>query len=313
MAAQVRVLRERVRSVKSTQKITKAQETIATSRIAKSQARVAAAAPYSSQITDVLTALAGASSLDHPLLTERPEPKRAGILLVTSDRGLCGGYNVNAIKKAEELSSLLRSEGKEPVLFIIGRKGVGYYTFRQKTIQASWTGFSEKPEYEDAQAAAAVLLPAFLAGSDGEVDSDAGAVAGIDELHVVSTHFASMLTQTPRARRIAPMEIEYVETGANDTHTLLPSYEFEPSPDSLLDALLPKYVTTRIYAALLDAAASESAARRQACKSATDNANEIIKTLSRQANQARQAQITQELSEIVGGSDALAASAGDED
>lgn len=313
MAAQVRVLRERVRSVKSTQKITKAQETIATSRIAKSQARVAAAAPYSSQITDVLTALAGASTLDHPLLTERPEPKRAGILLVTSDRGLCGGYNVNAIKKAEELSSLLRSEGKEPVLFIIGRKGVGYYTFRQKTIQASWTGFSEKPEYEDAQAAAAVLLPAFLAGSDGEVDSDAGAVAGIDELHVVSTHFASMLTQTPRARRIAPMEIEYVETGSNDTHTLLPSYEFEPSPDSLLDALLPKYVTTRIYAALLDAAASESAARRQACKSATDNANEIIKTLSREANQARQAQITQELSEIVGGSDALAASQGDED
>lgn len=313
MAAQVRVLRERVRSVKSTQKITKAQETIATSRIAKSQARVAAAAPYSSQITDVLTALAGASTLDHPLLTERPEPKRAGILLVTSDRGLCGGYNVNAIKKAEELSSLLRSEGKEPALFIIGRKGVGYYTFRQKTIQASWTGFSEKPEYEDAQAAAAVLLPAFLAGSDGEVDSDAGAVAGIDELHVVSTHFASMLTQTPRARRIAPMEIEYVETGSNDTHTLLPSYEFEPSPDSLLDALLPKYVTTRIYAALLDAAASESAARRQACKSATDNANEIIKTLSREANQARQAQITQELSEIVGGSDALAASQGDED
>lgn len=312
MAAQVRVLRERVRSVKSTQKITKAQETIATSRIAKSQAKVAAAAPYSSQITDVLTALAGASSLDHPLLTERPEPKRAGILLITSDRGLCGGYNVNAIKKAEELSSLLRSEGKEPVLFIVGRKGVGYYTFRQKPIQASWTGFSEKPEYEDAQTAASVLLPAFLAGSDGEIESDLGTVPGIDELHLVSTHFASMLTQTPRARRIAPMEVEYVETTSTDT-TLLPSYEFEPSPDALLDALLPKYVTTRIYAALLDAAASESAARRQACKSATDNANEIIKTLSREANQARQAQITQELTEIVGGADALAASQVDED
>lgn len=315
MAAQVRVLRERVRSVKSTQKITKAQETIATSRIAKSQARVAAAAPYSSQITDVLTALAGASTLDHPLLTERPAPKRAGILLITSDRGLCGGYNVNAIKKAEELSSLLRSEGKEPVLFIVGRKGVGYYTFRQKPIQASWTGFSEKPEYEDAQAAAAVLLPAFLAGSDGEIESELGPVAGVDELHVVSTHFASMLTQTPRARRVAPMEIEYVGTDSADTSSapLLPSYDFEPSPDALLDALLPKYVTTRIYAAMLDAAASESAARRQACKSATDNANEIIKTLSRQANQARQAQITQELTEIVGGADALAASSADED
>ena len=309
MAAQVRVLRERVRSVRSTQKITRAQETIATSRIAKAQAKVVASAPYAAGITEVLTALAGASTLDHPLLTERPNPRRAGILLITSDRGLCGGYNVGAIRAAEELSSLLRNQGKEPVLFVIGRKGVGYYAFRQRPIAASWTGFSEKPVYENAVNACETLLPAFLAGSDQTVGTDRGDLAGIDEIHLVSTHFVSMLTQAPQARRVAPMEVEYVGHEESGPQA---AYEFEPGPGELLDAILPKYVTTRIYAALLDSAASESAARRQACKSATDNANEIIKNLSRQANQARQAQITQELTEIVGGADALVA-AKDED
>jgi F-type H+-transporting ATPase subunit gamma len=308
VSAQVRVLRQRVKSVRSTQKITKAQEMIATSRIAKAQAKVAASAPYSGQITDVLTALASASTLDHPLLVERPNPQRAGILLITADRGLCGGYNSGAIKAAEELGALLRSQGKEPVLYVVGRKGVGYYTFRRRPIAASWTGFSERPEYTDAETAAEALLAAFLAGSDGQT---ADGEAGIDEIHVVSTHFNSMISQSPRANRVAPMEIEYVGTDAPGGP--LPAYEFEPGADLLLDALLPKYVTTRIYAALLDSAASESAARRQACKSATDNANEIIRTLSRQANQARQAQITQELTEIVGGADALAAANDEED
>ncbi len=306
MAAQVRVLRERVRSVRSTQKITRAQETIATSRIAKAQAKVAAAAPYSRQITEALTALAGASTITHPLLTQRSSPRRAGILLITSDRGLCGGYNVGVIKAAEELGALLRTQGKEPVLFVIGRKGVGYYSFRQRPIAASWTGFSEKPEYHDAVAACESLLPAFLAGSDGRTEAGD---PGIDEVHVVNTHFVSMLTQQPQARRVAPMEVEYVGSEGGP----VPAYEFEPSSDALLDAMLPKYVTTRIYAALLDSAASESAARRAACKSATDNANEIIRTLSRQANQARQAQITQELTEIVGGADALAQANADDD
>lgn len=312
MAAQVRVLRQRVRAVKSTQKTTKAMEMIATSRIAKAQAKVAAAAPYSRQITDVLTALASASTLDHPLLTERPEPKRAAILLITSDRGLCGGYNANAIKAAEELSALLRSQGKEPVLYIIGRKGVGYYTFRQRTIVQSWTGFSEKPTYADAEAAADALLPAFHAGSDGQTEDGA---AGVDEIHLVSTHFVSMITQSAQARRMAPLEIEFVHSSAENSggHTLLPAYEFEPSADQLLDEMLPKYIKTRIFAALLDSAASESAARRAACKAATDNANDIIRKLSREANQARQAQITQELSEIVGGADALAALGNEED
>ncbi len=308
MAAQVRVLRQRVKSVRSTQKITKAQEMIATSRIAKAQAKVAAAAPYSAQITDVLTALASASTLDHPLLNERDEPKRAGILLITADRGLCGAYNSAVIKAAEELGALLRSQGKEPVNFVIGRKGLGYLTFRQRPIAESWTGFSERPTYADAERATEALLPAFIAGSTGTTPDGE---AGIDEIHLVSTHFVSMITQRPQARRMAPMEIEYVESESTDT--LLPSYEFEPSSDRLLDEMLPKYLKTRIYAALLDAAASESAARRAACKAATDNANDIIRNLSRQANQARQAQITQELTEIVGGADALAAAGNEED
>jgi F-type H+-transporting ATPase subunit gamma len=308
MAAQVRVLRQRVKSVRSTQKITKAQEMIATSRIAKAQAKVAAAAPYSRQITEVLTALASASTLDHPLLNERESPTRAGILLISADRGLCGGYNSAVIKAAEELGALLRSQGKEPVVYVIGRKGLGYFTFRHRPVAASWTGFSERPTYADAERATEALLPAFTAGSAGSAPDG---TPGIDEIHLVSTHFVSMITQRPQARRMAPMEIEYVDH--DPSNEFPPLYEFEPSSDLLLDEMLPKYLKTRIYAALLDAAASESAARRAACKAATDNANDIIRNLSRQANQARQAQITQELTEIVGGADALAATGNEED
>ena len=303
------MLRQRVKSVRSTQKITKAQEMIATSRIAKAQAKVAASTPYSEMVTAALSALASVSSLRHSLLVERDDPKRAAILVITADRGLCGGYNSGAIRTAEELAALLRTKGMEPVFYVVGRKGVGYYTFRQRPIEASWTGFSERPTYADAEAIAAVLLDGFMAGSDG-IASDGE--PGVDEVHVVSTHFVSMMTQQPNARRLGPMEVEYVEHSSEE-HALLPAYEFEPDAEELLNALLPKYATSRIYAALLDSAASESAARRAACKSATDNANEIIKKLSRQANQARQAQITQELSEIVGGADALAAANAEED
>lgn len=314
--AQVRVLKQKIRATQSTQKLVKAQELIATSRIAKSQAQVAASTPYSEQVTEVLTALATASSLDHPLLSERPNPRRIGILLVTSDRGLCGGFNANGIKAAEELAALIREQGREPVLYVVGRKGVAYYSFRERPIEASWTGFSEKPSYADAEAAASLMLEAFKASSDGEVTLPDGTVSsGIDGIHVVSTHFVSMVSQVPRANRIAPLEIEYV--GADDVSDTssdpLPSYEFEPGADTLMDALLPKYVTTRIYAALLDSAAAESAARRAACKSAADNAADIIRKTTLLANQARQAQITQELSEIVGGVEALAASSNEED
>jgi F-type H+-transporting ATPase subunit gamma len=320
--ASLRELRSRIKSVNSTKKITKAQELIATSRITKAQARVAASKPYAEEITKVLSALASASgSLDHPLLNERPEPKRAAVLVVTSDRGMCGGYNSNVLKEAEELMQLLRSEGKEPVLYAMGAKGLTYYTFRDRDLKGAWTGFSQQPGYADAAKASRHLVELFMAGSGTEVAAynGEGTVEGVDELHIVYTRFVSMLTQTPEVRRMAPLEVEYkdenFELGEDmltDSNGAQPTaqYDFEPEAGTLLSALLPKYISTRIYSSLLDAAASESASRRTAMKAATDNANELVNTLSREANQVRQAQITQEISEIVGGANALASSAG---
>jgi F-type H+-transporting ATPase subunit gamma len=311
MGAQLRVLRRQIKTVQSTKKITKAMELIATSRIAKAQARVVASRPYADEITRVLSALASNSALDHPLLVEREAVRRVGVLVITSDRGLAGGYSSNAIKQTEELLALLRSQGKTPVLFVVGRKGIGYYKFRNRPIEASWSGFSEKPSYADAREVGQTLINAFTAGRD---DTDTGpgedGIAGVDELHIVYTQFKSMLTQLPVARRMAPLEVETAAEAAPEGY--LPAYEFEPEPEALLDGLLPKYVNTRIYAALLEAAASESAARRRAMKSASDNADGLIKTYTREANQARQAEITQEISEIVGGADALAAAGSDD-
>jgi F-type H+-transporting ATPase subunit gamma len=346
MAAQLRVLRRRIRSVQSTKKITKAMELIATSRIARAQARVEASRPYAGEITKVLSALASAAgTLDNPLLVERENPTRAAMLVVTSDRGLCGGYNANLIRAAEELHALLRDEGKSVALYLIGRKAVSYYTFRGQPIEQSWTGFSEQPTYSDAAAAGNVLVGAFLAGtddsagpspdsgSDPESDPESDPVPGVDELHIVYTEFRSMLTQTPQARRIAPLEVEYVDDNAASNEPShepnhkpknkqgpgqpprsdgpAPLYEFEPDADELLAHLLPKYINTRIYAALLEAAASEQAARSQAMKAATDNATDLIQDLTREANRARQGLITQEISEIVGGAEALSAAGSD--
>lgn len=312
MAAQLRELRQRIRSTQGLAKIFKAQEVIATTRISRAQARVEASRPYAQEITNVLSALAGAASnLDHPLLTERENPKRAGVLIVTSDRGLCGGYNANVLRAAEELVSLLRSQGKQPVLYLIGRKAVSFYTFRNREYVESWTGFSETPRYENAQNAGELLVKAFMSGADDDGDDpgDDG-VLGVDELHIVYTEFRTMLSQVPTVKRMAPLEVEFSE---EKTDAIPPTYEFEPGADQLLAALLPKYINTRIFSALLDSAASESAARRTAMKSATDNAKDLVLTLSREANQARQAQITQEISEIVGGANALAAAAGSDD
>jgi len=306
MGAQLRVYRRRIRSVQSTKKITKAMELVATSRIAKAQLRVQASQPYATEITRVLSALASNSNTDHPLLVERAEPKRAAVLVVTSDRGLAGAYSANAIRTAAELMALLREERKEPVLYVIGRKGVSYYRFRRRPVAASWTGFSEQPAFENAREAGETLVRAFLQESErSEAEPDEEGVVGVDEIHIVYTEFRSMLTQVPVAKRIAPLVVE--ESEEEPPEGYLPAYEFEPEPEELLDALLPKYVNTRIYAALLESAASESASRRRAMKAATDNAEDLIKNLTREANQARQAEITQEISEIVGGSDALAA------
>jgi len=305
MAATLRELRGRIRSAGSIKKITKAQELIATSRIAKAQARVQAARPYSDEITNMLTELAGASALDHPLLVERESPKRAAVLVVSSDRGLCGAYNANVLRQSEELFALLRDEGKTPVIYAVGRKALGYYSFRQREVKDSWTGFSERPTYEQAREIADVLVAAFMAGVDDD-DENAGddGILGVDEIHIVFTQFKSMLSQSAVALRIAPMVIEYVgEQEDEGPHTL---FSFEPNAENLFDALLPRYIATRVYSALLEAAASESASRRRAMKSATDNADDLIKALTLEANRERQAQITQEISEIVGGANALA-------
>ena len=301
MGAQLTVYRRRIKSMQSTKKITKAMELIAASRIAKAQAAVNAARPYEQAITRVLSALASQSSaIDHPLVNEKPNPTRAAVLVISSDRGLAGGYSSNALKQAESLASLLRSEGKEPVLYLIGRKSVAYYRFRGRDIEQSWTGFSEKPTYADAKEVADTLIDAFVMPTED---------SGVDEIHVVFTEYVSALTQKPVADRVLPLVVEYSDEQAPDGP--LPLYEFEPSPEKLLDALLPRYVETRIYAALLASAASESASRRRAMKAATDNAQDLITSLTRAANAARQAEITQEISEIVGGASALA-SAGSE-
>ncbi|MHA6617159.1 F0F1 ATP synthase subunit gamma [Pseudonocardia sp. DLS-67] len=323
MAAQIRVLRRRIRSTQSIKKITRAMELIATSRIAKARARAEAAKPYAEQMTAMLTELASNSALNHPLLVERENPRRAAVLVVTSDRGQAGGYNANVLREAEQLQSLLRDQGKEPMLYVIGRKGVNYYRFRRRPVVASWTGFSEQPSYADAAEVAKVLVAAFMAGAGGQETGSAAEIAGapaeavesVDELHMVYTQFKNMVTQTPAARRMAPMEVEYAEADASRESSggeLKALYEFEPDADTLFDALLPKYVGARLFAALLESAASESANRQRAMKAATDNANELIRTLTLESNQARQAQITQEISEIVGGADALV-SAGSED
>ncbi len=303
MAATLRELRGRIKSAGSIKKITKAQELIATSRIAKAQARVEAARPYSAEITNMLTELAAESALDHPLLVARDNPKRAAVLVISSDRGLCGAYNANILRRAEELMALLREEGKQPILYVVGRKALSYFTFRNWTVTDSWIGFSEKPTYEQAQEIANAMVASFLAGADDEGD-DAGedGVLGVDELHIVFTEFRSMLSQVAEARRIAPMEVEYVEEDTGP-HTL---FSFEPDATTLFGSLLPRYVATRIFSALLEAAASESASRRRAMKSASDNADDLIKLLTLMANRERQAKITQEISEIVGGANALA-------
>lgn len=304
MGAQLRVYRRRMRSVKATKKITKAMELISASRIVKAQQRVAASTPYANELTRAVSAVATYSSTKHPLTTAEENPKRAAILIITSDRGMAGAYSNNAIKEGEQLTSLLKERGLETTSYLVGRKAVNYYKFRNRAIAGSWTGFSDSPTYEHAKEIADALITAFLADATSQSH-------GIDEIHIVFTQFQSMMTQNALAKRMLPLEV--VESSVAAPTGLLPMYEFEPSGEVVLDALLPRYIEARIFNAMLQSAASEHAARRRAMKSATDNADDLIKSLTRLANAARQAEITQEISEIVGGADALAsASAGSE-
>ncbi|MEU1722319.1 MULTISPECIES: F0F1 ATP synthase subunit gamma [unclassified Nonomuraea] len=300
MGAQLRLLRRRIRSVKSTAKITRAQELIASSRIVKAQMRMQAALPYEREITRAVTGVvSNAASVDHPLTVAKENPAKAGVLIVTSDSGFCGGFNANVLREAEALRGLLESRGLTVVPFVTGRKGVTWHTFRNRTMGGQWVGFSRKPAYADAKEIAQTLIDSFKEE------------AGIDEIHIVSTEFVSMLTQNVVVKRVLPLEVE--ETEATAGETIPPYFEFEPTAGDVLESLLPRYVESRIFTALLQSAASEEAARRRAMKSATDNANELIRVFTMQMNQARQAEITQEISEIVGGANALAdAAAGKE-
>ncbi len=303
MPASLRELRERRASVSTIKKLTRAMELIAASRIVKAQQRAQAAGPYARELTRAVSAVATFSNVDHPLTTEKPNPRRAAVLLITSDRGQAGAYSSNVIREGERLNQLLREDEKELVPFLSGRKGIAYYTFRQREVQQQWSGDSDAPSFARAKEIADALIAAFLTPTEE---------GGVDEIHIVFTRFVSMLTQRPDVIRLLPLEVvEGEEPPAEDE--VLPLYEFEPSAEDVLDALLPKYVASRIHYCMLQAAASELASRQRAMKSATDNAQDLIESLTREFNQARQAQITQEISEIVGGASALAdANAGSE-
>ncbi|MDX3528430.1 F0F1 ATP synthase subunit gamma [Streptomyces sp. ID05-39B] len=297
MGAQLRVYKRRIRSVTATKKITKAMEMIAASRVVKAQRKVAASKPYASELTRAVTAVGTGSNTKHPLTTQAETVVRSAVLLLTSDRGLAGAFNSNAIKAAEQLTARLEAEGKQVDTYIVGRRGLAHYNFRERKVAESWSGFTDEPTYADAKKVAAPLIEAI------EKETADG---GVDELHIVFTEFVSMMTQTALSDRLLPLSLEEVAQESAAKDEILPLYDFEPSAEDVLDALLPRYVESRVYNALLQSAASKHAATRRAMKSATDNAGELIETLSRLANAARQAEITQEISEIVGGSAALA-------
>jgi F-type H+-transporting ATPase subunit gamma len=295
MAGQLRAIRQRIRGVQAIAKITRAQELIAASRIIKAQQRVRDAGAYAREITNAVEAVVSRSAhIDHPLVREPEHPQRAAILILSSDRGFAGGYNNNVMREAQALRARLREQGVEPVTYVSGNKGLAWHRFRGMDVADSWTGFSEAPRHDNAEGITQTLFEAFSRPAED---------GGVDEIHIVYTEFVSMLTQNAVVHRIIPLVIE--ETSEESASGPVPLYEFEPSPQAVLDALLPWYVESRIYIALLESAASEIAARRRAMKSATDNANDLLEGFTREANKARQAEITQEISEIVGGADAL--------
>ena len=291
----MRVYRQRIRSVQATKKITRAMELIAASRVVKARQRVVESGPYTHALTKALSALATYSNEAHALITEKSQIKRAAVLIIAGDRGLSGGYNSSVIKESEQLVHKLQGEGKEVAVYLCGQRAINFYKFRHRSYAAEWSGFSDAPQFQHAKEIADRLIADFT------MDIDAG---GNDEVHIVYTRFKSMVTQEPRVLRLVPLEV--IEGEAPAETEVLPLYSFEPNVEEVLEALLPKYVTNRIYTCLLGSAASQLAAQQRAMKSATDNADALIKTYTRLANQARQAEITQEISEIVGGADALA-------
>lgn len=295
MAGQQRVYRQRIRSTQSLKKMFRAQELIAASRIGRARDRMAAASPYARAITRAVSAVATHSDVRHPLLAERTDTHRVAVLLIASDRGMAGAYSASVIRETERLVERLEGEGKEVALYLSGRRAESYYRFRGRELAASWTGQSDAPTSDLAEEIASTLLDAFAAPADA---------GGVGELHIVSTQFVNMVSQRPQVIRMLPLEV--VEGVAPANGEALPLYDFEPDADQVLDALLPRYVRSRIFSCLLQAAASELASRQRAMHTATENAEDLIRMYTRLANQARQSEITQEISEIVSGADALA-------
>jgi F-type H+-transporting ATPase subunit gamma len=290
LGARLRLLRRRIRGIQSTKKITSAMELIAASQIRRAQQRVEQARAYAEQITQAVSDVtSNADSLDHPLLERREDRGAAAVFVVSSDRGLAGAYNANVLRTTEELIQTLRTEGKEAKLYVTGRKGQSYFRFRQRAVERVWTGFSERPSYDDAKEIADTMIEAFVNHE-------------VDEIHGVYTDFISGLTQRATAKRFVPLVVEEVEEESREVE---PLYLFEPSAEEILERLIPRYVETRVFASLLEAAASEHAARRRAMSAATENAEDLIKTLTREANQVRQTEITTEIMEIVGAAEAL--------
>ena len=294
MGAQLRVYRQKIKSAQTTKKITRAMELISASRIQKAQARVAASTPYSRAITRAVSAVATYSNIEHVLTTEPETINRAAVVIFASDRGLAGAFSSQVLREAEQLSELLRSQGKDVVYYLVGRKSLAYFSFRRRVSERSWTGGTDQPQFDTAQEIGEALLSAFLRQADD---------GGVDEIHIVYNRFVSMVTQVPEVVRLLPLEV--VEGEADDVPSVLPLYEFEPDPETVLDVLLPVYIESRIFNAMLQSAASEHASRQKAMKSASDNADKLIKDYTRLSNNARQTEITQQISEIVGGADAL--------
>jgi F-type H+-transporting ATPase subunit gamma len=296
MGAQLRVYRSKIKSAQTTKKITRAMELISASRIQKAQARVAASTPYARAVTQAVSAVATYSNVEHVLTTEPEKIERSAIVIFSSDRGLAGAFNSQVLREAEELAELLRSQGKEIVYFLIGRKATGYFAFRRRDYEQSWTGNTDAPEFDIAKEVGDALLDAFVKpASEG----------GVDEIHIVYNRFVSMLVQTPEVVRLLPLEVvEGVEQP--ESGEVFPLYEFEPDLETVLDSLLPVYIESRIFNAMLQSAAAKHAATQKAMKSASDNADNLIRDYTRLANNARQSEITQQISEIVGGADALA-------
>jgi len=295
MGAQLRVYRQKIRSAKATKKITRAMELISASRIQKAQQRMSEAGPYARAVTRAVSAVATYSDIDHPLLTESENPKRAAVVVFAADRGLAGAFSAQVLREAGELAERLRGEGKEVLYYVLGRKAVQYFQFRERPMEKNWLGGSDQPQFETAKEVAETVIEKFTE------DSDQG---GVDEIHIVFNRFVSLVSQQPEVVRVLPLEVvEGVEEP--DSSEVFPLYEFEPEPAEVLDALLPRYIETRIFQAMLQSAAAEHAARQKAMKSASDNADKLVENYTRLANNARQAEITQQISEIVGGANAL--------